>query len=331
MPLIHDIDAAHAWLGEYHRPLLLTHRRPDGDAIGSVVAAALALKSLGKEPLAAFFDPFPSKYDFLRGGVTPYFWEDAHDVLTAECDAVIVLDTCALSQLEPAQFFLQQAPPTLVIDHHATRDPVGTRDRDLRLFDETAGACALLVAEWIQRTDIALTPEIATALFTGIATDCGWFRFSNTDSRMMSACATLVAAGVNVGLIFNRLYQQEPEGKLRLVAHILSSMQLLSGGRLAVMTLRDADFARLGADRTMTEDLVNEAGRLAGVECMLLFTEEADGEVRVNLRSKEQLDVAEIARRFGGGGHVRAAGCRLRGGWDRRVPAFIQEMEQLLS
>lgn len=331
MPLIHDIDAAHAWLAEFHRPLLLTHRRPDGDAIGSVLATALALQSLGKAPLAALFDPYPAKYEFLRGGVTTYAWDDSHEVLTSECDSVIVLDTCALAQLEPAQFFLQQAPPTLVIDHHATRDPVGTRDRDLRLFDETAGACALIIMEWMQRGVIAIAPETAAALFTGIATDCGWFRFSNTDARLMSACAALVAAGADVGAIYNRLYQQEPAGRLRLVAHVLSSMALRAGGRLAVMMLRDADFARLGADRTMTEDLVNEAGRLAGVECMLLFTEEADGEVRVNLRSKELLDVAEIARRYGGGGHVRAAGCRLRGGWERRVPEFIREIEQLLN
>ncbi|GMU81386.1 MAG: exopolyphosphatase [Planctomycetota bacterium] len=331
MPFIHDIDTAHAWLGEFHRPLLLTHRRPDGDAIGSVAAMALALKSLGKEPLAAFFEPYPARYDFLRDGFTPYHWEESHEVLTTECDSLIILDTCSIPQLDPAAFFLQQAPPTLVIDHHVTRDAIGTRDRDHRLFDETAGACALILTEWTQRAGIALTPAIATALFTGIATDCGWFRFSNTDSRMMSAAATLAGAGADVNAIYNRLYQQEPAGKLRLVAHILSSMELLAGGRLAVMTLRDADFARVGADRTMTEDLVNEAGRLAGVECMILFTEETSGEVRVNLRSKERIDVAEIARRFGGGGHVRAAGCRLLGGWDRRVPPFIQEMEQLLS
>lgn len=331
MPFLHDIDAAHAWLAEFHRPLILTHRRPDGDAIGSVAAATLALKSLGKEPLPAFFEPLSEKYGFLCAGFTPYNWEDSHEILTMECDSVVILDTCAVTQLEAVAHFLQQAPPTLVVDHHATRDPIGTRDRDHRLFDETAGACALILAEWIQRAAIPMTPAIATALFTGIATDCGWFRFSNADSRMMSAAAALTAAGADVNGIYNRLYQQEPAGKLRLVAHILSSMQLLAGGRLAVMTLRDADFISLKADRSMTEDLVNEAGRLGGVECMVLFTEEPNGEVRVNLRSKERIDVAEIARRYGGGGHIRAAGCRILGGWDRRVPEFIREMEQLLG
>jgi len=102
-------------------------------------------------------------------------------------------------------------------------------------------------------------------------------------------------------------------------------MELHADGRLAVLFLRPADFEATGADDTMTEDLVNEPSRLGGVEATLLFTQEADDLVRVNFRSKSTLDVSELARRFGGGGHARAAGARLMGAWERNVPRVIAE------
>ena len=326
----HELGSITSWLSECRRPLLLSHRRPDGDALGSLAAMNLALRALGRDPLVALFDPFPPRYTMLRELAAWHSWEQSREVLTAECDAVVLLDTCSLSQLEPAASFLAAAPRTLVIDHHATRDPLGQRDGDLRVFDETACACAAMLTEWIRSAGLALDRGLSTALLTGIATDTGWFRYSNTDARTMRLAADLLAAGVDGSELYNAIYQQEPAAKLRLVAQLLSSLELRAGDRLAVLRLRAADFERAGADGGMTEDLVNEAARLAGVEATVLFTEEADGLVRVNLRSKRGLDVAEFARRYGGGGHARAAGCRLSGGWERVVPALLAELEEVV-
>jgi phosphoesterase RecJ-like protein len=331
MNLSHDFAALAPWLHESRRPLLVSHRRPDGDALGSLAAMARIVRDFGAEPHVVLFEKFPARYSMLEAGATWLIWEDARDVLAESCDGVLVLDTCALSQLEPIAEYLARAPRTLVIDHHVTRDPIGTREGDLRIIDETASANALILAEWAQAAGIAINAEIATALFVGIATDTGWFRFSNTDARTLRAAAALLDAGADATRLYNALYQQEPAAKLRLVANLLSSLQLRADGRLAVMQLRPADFERAGADCSMTEDLVNEANRLAGVECTLMFTEEDDGEVRVNLRSKERVDVAELARRYGGGGHARAAGCRLRGGWDRVVNRFVEETSELVG
>jgi phosphoesterase RecJ-like protein len=112
---------------------------------------------------------------------------------------------------------------------------------------------------------------------------------------------------------------------------MLATLALHAGGKLAVMSLRRTDFEATGADRTMTEDLVNEAGRLAGLEATILFTEELDGRVRVNFRSKSTLDVAALARRFGGGGHARAAGARPAGPWDEVVPRVVAETTAALD
>jgi bifunctional oligoribonuclease and PAP phosphatase NrnA len=314
-----DFHNVRAWCQRYRRPLLLSHRRPDGDALGALAALTLALRQLGLDPRPALFDPFPRRYVFLRDLVTWRQWPAERVALEAECDAVVIVDTCAWAQLEPVADWLPHAPPTLVIDHHPTHDPLGTRPGDLYLCDVTAGALCLVLQEWMHTVGIPLSPQIATALFTGVATDCGWFRFSNTDARLLQAAGALSAAGVAPNAIYRLLYEQDPPGRLRLAGRMLESLRLLAQDRLAVMTLRGADFAAAGADATMTEDLINEAGRLECTEATILFTEESDGRVRVNLRSKSTLDVAALAAQFGGGGHVRAAGARLSVPWDDAV------------
>ncbi|RMF70803.1 MAG: hypothetical protein D6744_18900, partial [Planctomycetota bacterium] len=232
---------------------------------------------------------------------------------------------CAASQLEPIGPFLAQAPRTLVIDHHATRDPIGTREGDLRYFDESAGATALIVFEWLRACGAEIDRELATALYVGIATDSGWFRFSNTDVRMMQAATDLVGLGVDPNAVYNAIYQQDSHAKLRLIARMLENLEVLGDGKLAVMQLRPEDFRATGADDSMTADLINEATRLAGTEATLMITQESDDIIRVNFRSKSSLDVSQLARRFGGGGHARAAGARLHGKWDYVVPRVIDE------
>lgn len=311
------------WICGCQRPLLLTHRKPDGDALGALAAMSLGLRALGLDPRPTLNEPFPMRYALLEGGVRWWNWAREGGSLRAECDAVIVLDTCAWSQLEDFAEHLRHAPRTLVIDHHATRDSIGTRPGDLCVVDESAGATCLILAEWLRAVGVSLTPECATALFVGVATDCGWFRFANTDARMLRTAGELADAGAAVAPAYRAIYEQDAPGRLRLIGRMLAALELECNGKLAVLKLRRKDFEAAGADRTMTEDIVNEAGRLAGVEGVILFVEEADGTVRVNFRSKERLDVAALASQFGGGGHTRAAGARTKGTWDEVVRGVL--------
>jgi phosphoesterase RecJ-like protein len=310
------------WLDACRRPLLLSHQRPDGDALGALAGMFLALQERGLEPRVALYEPFPRRYALLQPAAVWQSWGESGGALQTECDAVVVLDTCSLSQLEPVAEFLPRAPRTLVLDHHTTRDALGTRAGDLRLCDESASAVSLMVAEWARLAGIRLSPLLATALFVGLATDCGWFRFSNTDARSLRLAAELLAAGVKADRIYAEIYQQDSPGKLMLIARMLGSLQLHAGGALAAMYIRQADFAATGASRNETEDLVNEAARLGSTEATVLFTEESD-HVRVNFRSKRRLDVAALAAGFGGGGHPRAAGTRVRAPWDEVVPKIL--------
>ena len=323
-----DYHNLQTWLLGCQRPLIVTHRRPDGDALGAVAALALALRTLKLDSRPALFEPFPPRYTLLEQAVSWQRWDQDRAKLTAECDALVIVDTCALSQLEDIADYLPHAPRTLVIDHHPTRDPLGQRPGDLTLFDESAGALCLVIAEWIKTVGVPLSPVLATALLIGIGTDCGWFRFSNADARMLRMAAELAEAGAPIHRLYRAIYEQDAPAKLRLIGRMLLGMELRADGKLVVMRLRREDFTAAGADRRATEDLVNEAGRLAGIEAILLFTEEADGQVRVNFRSKERLDVAALAQRFGGGGHARAAGARPRGTWDEVVAHVIAETER---
>lgn len=325
-----EFGSVTTWLAECQRPLLVSHQRPDGDALGALAAMSLILHRHGAEPAVVLFAPLPDRYGFLRTDGQWHLWERDREALGARSDGVVILDTCALSQLEPIADFLAQAPRTLVIDHHATRDAIATRAGDLRLFDETASATSLIVAEWIESIGEALNALLATALFTGIATDCGWFRFANTDARTLRMAAQLVEAGADASGIYDALHQQDPPARLRLIARLLSSLELKAGGKLAVLYLRSADFAAAGADTSMTEDLINEATRLGSTEATLLFVEQPDHAVRVNFRSKRWLDVSKIAQRFGGGGHARAAGAHIHGTWNDVVPLVIRSVTEAL-
>jgi bifunctional oligoribonuclease and PAP phosphatase NrnA len=326
-----NLHNVRTWLGGCRRPLLITHQRPDGDALGAVAALARTLPALGLAPQPALFAPLPPRYAMLADLVAWERWDLHRDALAAECDAVIVLDTCAWAQLEPLADWLRDAPRTLVIDHHPTRDPLGVRPGDLRLIDEEAGATCLILHEWRASARLPLDPPTATALLIGIATDTGWFRFPNTDARVLRAAADLVAAGAPPAPLYRAIYEQDSPARLRLIGRMLTGLERRLGGRLVVLKLRRADFAAAEAEHTATEDLVNEAGRLAGLEATVMFTEEPDGRIRVNFRSKEHLDVAALAAQFGGGGHARAAGARIRGAWDDVVAQVLAATEAALA
>jgi phosphoesterase RecJ-like protein len=305
-----------AWLSGCKRPLVVTHRRPDGDALGSIVGLTRVLGALGLAPQPVLYEVLPQRYQLLADMVPWRRWDLEREELTASCDALIIVDTCAYAQLEPLREYLQHAPRVLVIDHHPTRDELGLRANDLRLIDEDAGAVCLLIGELAQALSVPMDPPLGTALLVGLGTDTGWFRFPNTDARLLRMAAAAVEAGAPPNPVYRYIYEQDAPERLRLIGRMLQNMELLAEGRLVVLKLRRSDFAAVGADGAVTEDLVNEVGRLAGLEASLLFMEEPDGTVRVNFRSKQALDVAALAQEFGGGGHARAAGARPTGAFD---------------
>jgi len=319
-------------IADWRRVALFSHEKPDGDAIGSLVAMRATLRQLGLSADAILLDPLPDRYDFfLEGGPLPVLGKDIRLEDLAAYDAAIILDTCSYSQLRPIADWLRTTPiPKLVVDHHSTRDDIG----DLQLVDEPAAATCLVLYDWFRTVGWPIREEAARALFVGIATDTGWFRHSNTDDRAFGVCADLVAHGVQSNAAFQALYQRESSARLRLLGAALGSLELRSDGRLAIMTIDPNAFAACSASQSDTEDLVNEPLRIASVVVSLLFVETGDGVVRINFRSKAgaspNVDVADLAKSLGGGGHRRAAGARISGSLQEVRAKISTAAERLL-
>ena len=284
--------------------VLLSHVRPDGDALGSMAAVARSGKGARKKCTIISPAKLPWRYEFLLAGLTTAE-EGAFADLAEACDCVVVLDTSSLAQLEGlGQELTRLADKTVVIDHHKGPDDLAA----IQWIDQSAAATAIMVMELIDHLGWPVGPDAAEALAAAILTDTGWLKYSNTDPRALEAVSKLVAAGVRPDELYKRLYQSDRLQRVKLKARLLDSLAISCEGRLAVMTVSVQDFAESGAGQDETEGLVNEAMNIASVELVVLLVEGA-GPVRASLRSRGGVDVCEIARGFGGGGHAKAAGC----------------------
>jgi bifunctional oligoribonuclease and PAP phosphatase NrnA len=314
------------WLESRRRVLLISHQRPDGDALGCLAGMVGLLRQAGKDAAIALFESCPSRYEFLLRQVEPVMWPSVEGSLSS-WQGLMILDTCAWNQMEPAAEALRQSPVEIaVLDHHVTTDPIG----QVRVIDRTASSACLLVAELARQAGWMMNEWVATALFTGMATDTGWFRFSGVDSRTLETAGLLVAHGARPNELYETLFLNEPGARIRLLGELLSSLELYEEGRLAVVTLPRESFAKSGATQAMTEDLINEPQRIGSVAVAVLIAEHDDGIIRVSFRSKRGLNVAELARQYGGGGHERASGARIRGQLIEVKARVIQEVRRAM-
>lgn len=291
------------------RMVVTTHIRPDADAIGSAAALRLSATAAGRHCRVVIPDAVPQRYTFLSGDDPPGGPAD-FAALAAEADRVVVVDTCTFMQLDPlAEALRPLRGKTVVIDHHATADDVAA----VIWRDPSAAAAGVMVAELLEALDWPIPLPAGEALAAAIYTDTGWLRHPNTDARALGVITRLLEIGVRPGALYAKLYQSDRPERLGLLAAALASLELHAGGRVATVALTGADFDRTGAARDETEDFVNEPMRIGSVEASAMLVEQPGGEVRVSLRGKGAVDVAALARTFGGGGHTQAAGCTVAG------------------
>ncbi len=291
-------------LRDGQRFVLVTHEHPDGDALGSLVAMQRVLVSLGKDSVA-----FVAAAEFPLG--YEYRWMDLDGVTSdlpgdLAARTVVFLD-CGNIDRNPVEDFRRGDTVILNIDHHHDNTRFGT----VAHVVEEASCTAEIVWDLMQGLGVELTPLVAEALYVGLVTDTGRFSYENTGPRAHIMAADLVAAGVDVALVYRRVYEGWPESKLRLVALALSRAQILAGGALALTQLSAADFQQTGAEDGYTEGIVDRLRAVDGTKVAGLARELSDGSGRwkVSLRSSDgDVDVSMIARGAGGGGHKAAAG-----------------------
>lgn len=317
----HLLRQAGERLSGWGRTMILSHQRPDGDALGAMSAMLRVIRSAGRSATAFVYEAIPSHYKFLDHDHVFTAWPAILNDIKCHFDGILIVDTCSWQQLDPAAEFLRSAAlPKIVVDHHATRDALGPEDgRNLYVIDESAASACVQIYEWCELMDWPIDIDAAEALFTGLATDTGWFRFSNTDARTLRAAAAMNEDGARVDVIHGRLFASHKASRIRLMSEMLKTLEFDSCGRLAVMWLTPDMFERTGASRNETEDLINEPMSVKAVLASVLLIDQGNGEVRVSLRSKSpevcglDVDVSSIAEEFGGGGHRRAAGARVMG------------------
>ncbi len=291
----------------HRRFLLTTHVRPDADGLGSVLALAEALETLGKEARMVIASSWPPQYDFLDPGRRIARFESPGNSWR-NCDAIVVLDTGTWNQLGDFGTFMKSLPAAkAVIDHHVSHDDLGA----VRFVDTSAEATGRLVAEAMEALGASLTPTSANMLFAAVATDTGWFRHANLTPATFALAEKLMKAGARPTWLYEQIHEQNTLPRLRLWGRALEDLQTAEGGRVAFIEVHLDDYRATDAIPSDTEDLINYTRSLAGVEVGLLFAEQQAGGVKVSFRSRGAVDVARLAESFGGGGHRLASGAIL--------------------
>jgi phosphoesterase RecJ-like protein len=285
---------------------VLSHVRPDGDALGSQLGLGLSLSKLGKKVTVRNEDGLLEKYGFLPGGEflqTP--WGEPQDF-----DVAIALDTATQSRLGTATELVRSARIWLNIDHHPSNPGYG----DLVYIDPTAPATGQILFELITSQGLPMDSAIAENLFVAISTDTGSFQYPNTTERTFEIGAALVRCGVNVGRVSQLLYENYPRRRAELLRELLGTMRFEGQGKVASFSLSLKVAAALHAKPEDNEGLIDHIRAIQGVIVAVFFEELSDGKVRVSMRSKsDAADVCAICQKFGGGGHKLAAGARVRG------------------
>lgn len=297
-----DLDRVVSHIRSGRRFLVSSHQRPDGDAIGSAVGVALALRALGKTADVvmdavppAFLRPFPA-VEQIRVQTTVDETTDGSIIM--ECSS---LERTGVSGLDRS--------PVLNIDHHLGNARYGA----INWIDESAAACTELVFTLIEALGIAMTPAIATHVYLGLLTDTGSFRFSHITPRSFEIARRSVEAGADPQWIARTHYDSSTLGRVRIFGHVLNAMRLGATGRVALLTMTHADALAAGATYDDTDGLINFPLSVNDIQAVAFVKEAGPDDWRVSLRSKGEVDVGAIARAHGGGGHKNAAGCSARG------------------
>jgi bifunctional oligoribonuclease and PAP phosphatase NrnA len=286
------------------RFLLTTHENPDGDALGSLLAARIAFDQLGKDSVMVLHGdaPLPGEYQFMPLAELRRRWPD--DV----SERVLVALDCANESRIGDPEVLGRVPLTLDVDHHHDN----TRFGDINLIVAEASSTAEVLRDLFRELAVELTPEMAEALYIALVTDTGRFQYTNTTPKALRLAAELVEAGADVHRIFQGVYESVQFAKLKLLARALERAQVYEGGRIVVSYLLRTDFQEVGAAEPYSEGIIDYLRAVEGADMAVLIREppRQDGPTRrVSLRaSVDELDVSAIARKSGGGGHRQAAG-----------------------
>lgn len=300
---------------ESKKVAILPHISADGDAVGSSIALALALRKLDKDVVVILEEEIPKVYSFLPGIDTTRVYKSERQ----NFDTVIALDTGDMERLGDRAEVFNSAAITMNIDHHHTNSEYAFYN----YIQRSSSATAEIIYQLIKMLGLNIDAEISVCLYVAIATDTGGFRYSNTTSLTHQITADLINNGVNVAEISQKVFDNTSIQKVKLMGIAINSLELLESGKIALITITDKDIKNAGAKDEDCDGIVNIGRNIDSVEVAAMLRQRDNGEIKINLRSKTFVDVASIVNMYGGGGHKKAAGCTTEN-------KQIQEVKSLL-
>jgi phosphoesterase RecJ-like protein len=320
---LREIIAAH------QRFTLISHVRPDADAIGSELGMAGLLEAQGKTVRIVNPSAVPDSLLFLDPTRRVHkFGDGLKAEQLADTEVYLIVDTSAWGQLvDICPLLKHTTAKKVVIDHHVSEDDLGAT-----VFKDTsAEATGALIVRLADALGYPITPDIAAPLYCAIATDTGWFRFSSTSAETMRTIGRLVDLGVRPNQIYEKLYEQHSLGRLRLAGVVLGRVTLACEGRLAYTWVKFPDFEETKSRPVDTEDLVNECLKIGGTQSAFIAIEQPNRRIKFSFRSRTELNVAKVAEKWGGGGHRQAAGATLDGPLETAIAAVLEAMTAALA
>ncbi|MBI5328409.1 MAG: bifunctional oligoribonuclease/PAP phosphatase NrnA [Deltaproteobacteria bacterium] len=303
--------------------LISSHVNPEGDAVGSTLALAIGLKELNKDVTAYLYDPVPKVFEFL-----PFADKVVNRINEDKIyDAVLVVDCGQKDRLGEDFNKIKNKGKLINIDHHTTNDCFG----DINVIDDDACAAGEMVYDLLKEINVGITSDIATDIYVSILTDTGSFRYSSSTPKAFRIAGEMVGLGVKPWDISQRIYESNPLNKLTLLASVLNTLEVTGDGKVASLIVTLDMLNKVNAAKDIVDGFVNYARTVEGVEVGVLFREARPGEYKISFRSKGRIDVADISQEFGGGGHMNAAGCNIKGSLQEVKEKVIQATERKIN
>ncbi|KKO53300.1 DHH family phosphoesterase [Paenibacillus sp. DMB20] len=319
-----ELQQVRQYLLEHDDYLIVSHVQPDGDAVSSTLAVGWLLSRLGK------------KFTMINEGIIPkrmkILWHAEELINMSETrpqrkfSKIICVDCADFDRVGRTRQLFSEDAMIVNIDHHPTNNRYGT----VNLVLPEAAATAEILFDLINLFDVEWDAEAATAVYTGLLTDTGGFRYSNTSPKVMEIASKLLSYGVNGPELAETFLEEMTLPQMKVLVQALNTLEMTSDGKIAWVYVTPQHMLESGAENEDLEGIVNYPRNIQGVEVGILFKSLNSGAVKVSLRSAGKVDVANLAQAFGGGGHVRAAGCRIEGELEAIIPQVIERVKQAL-